>query len=83
MGWKVLPQFTVDASLRGVGSLYVSDDMAHQDYVLLDTKFTYKPFRFLEVFVTLDNMANARYTINRGYEMPGFTAMGGLKLSFF
>lgn len=83
VGWKVLPQFTVDASLRGVGSLYVSDDMAHQDYVLLDTKFTYKPFRFLEVFVALDNMVDARYTINRGYEMPGFTAMGGLKLSFF
>lgn len=27
-------------------------------------------------------MADARYVINRGYEMPGFTVMGGFKVKF-
>lgn len=34
------------------------------------------------VFVRLDNIADKSYVINRGYEMPGFTAMGGVKLRF-
>lgn len=82
VGWKPLERFTVDAELRGVGGLYVSEDMKHQNYALLDLKLTYKALRFLEVFATLDNITNASYTINEGYEMPGFTAMGGIKLHF-
>jgi iron complex outermembrane receptor protein len=31
---------------------------------------------------TLDNLTDKHYTINRGYEMPGFTAMCGFKLKF-
>lgn len=80
--WRVVPKFYVNAELRGVGDLYVSDDTRHQDYVLLNMKLTYKAFRFLDVFAVLDNIANVRYTINKGYEMPGFTGMGGLKLHF-
>ncbi len=79
-GWQALPKLHVDAELRGIGSLYVSDDMEHQDYVLLNMKLTYKANRFLDVFTTLDNITNVKYTINRGYEMPGFTAVGGIKV---
>lgn len=81
-GWQVLPKFHVDAELRGIGGLYVSDDMDHQNYTLLNMKFTYKVIRALELFATLDNITNTCYTINRGYEMPGFTGMGGFKLHF-
>lgn len=80
VGWQALPKLHVDAELRGTGGLYVADDVEHQNYVLLNLKLAYRPLRLLEVFATLDNLANVRYTINRGYEMPGFTAMGGLKL---
>lgn len=80
IGWQALPKLLVDAELRGIVGLYVSDEMEHQDYALLNLKLTYKAFRFLEVFATLDNITDTRYTINRGYEMPGFTAMGGFKL---
>ncbi len=45
-------------------------------------KLTYKAMSWLDVFATLDNITNTRYTINEGYEMPGFTAMGGVKLRF-
>lgn len=82
VGWQALPKFRVDAALRGIGGLYVADGMERQDYALLNMKLTYKALRFLEVSATLDNLTNARYTINRGYEMPGFTATGGLKLHF-
>lgn len=82
VGWQVVPKFRVDAELQGVGSLYVSDTVENQDYALLNMKFTYDVVRFLELFVTLDNITNTQYVINRGYEMPGFTAMGGFKLRF-
>lgn len=78
--WMALPKFYVDAEMRGVGGLYVSDDMEHQDYVQLNLKLTYKVFRPLELSVSLNNITDTSYTINRGYEMPGFNCMGGFKL---
>lgn len=80
--WQIVPKFRVDAELKGIGGLYVSDDMNHQNYALLNMKFSYQVIRVLELFATLDNITNARYTINRGYEMPGFNGMGGFKLKF-
>lgn len=82
VGWQALPKFHVDAELREIGGLYVSEDVEHQNYVLLNMKFTYKVIRGLELFATLDNLTNSNYLINRGYEMPGFTAMGGFKFHF-
>lgn len=82
IGWQALPKFHVDAELRGIGGLYVSDDVENQNYALLNMKFTYKVIRALELFATLDNITNTCYVINRGYEMPGFTAMGGFKCQF-
>lgn len=82
IGWQALPKFHVDAELRGTGGLYVADGMAHQDYTLLNMKFTYKVIRSLELFAKLDNITNTCYTINEGYEMPGFTGMGGFKFHF-
>lgn len=82
VGWQALPKFHVDAELRGVGGLYVYDDMDHQNYTLLNLKFTYKVIRALELFATLNNITDAGYTINRGYEMPGFNGMGGFKFHF-
>ncbi len=82
VGYEVLPQFTVDAELKGVGGLYVADDVEHQNYAVLNLRLVYKPARFIDLFVNLDNLTDARYMINNGYEMPGFTAMGGFKLKF-
>lgn len=81
-GWQALPKFRVDAELRGVGGLYVSDDVKRQNYALLNMKLSYKASGALELFVTLDNITDADYVINRGYDMPGFTAMGGVKCRF-
>lgn len=82
VGWQAIPKFRVDAGLRGTGSLYVADDVKHQDYVLLNMKLTYKVLPHVDLYATLDNLTNTRYTVNRGYEMPGFTGMGGVKMQF-
>lgn len=80
LGWQALKQLRLDADLRGVGGLYIADNIDHERYTLLNLKVTYQPFQFLEFFANLDNLTNTKYTIIHGYEMPGFTAMGGFKL---
>lgn len=82
IGWQALPKFHVDAELQGVGGLFVADGIDHQNYALINMKLTYNVLRWLELFANLDNITNTNYTIMRGYEMPGFTGMGGFKLRF-
>lgn len=72
----------LSADLKGVGSLFVSDGMRHRSYALLNFKIGYRICRHLQIFTRLENITDAGYVINRGYTMPGFTAMGGFKLSF-
>lgn len=81
LGWDAFPKARIDASLKGVGGLYVSDDIRHQNYAVLDLKLSYQVIRPLQLFMNLDNVTDARYMINRGYNMPGFTVMGGFRLS--
>lgn len=82
IGWQALRQLTVDAELKGVGGLYVAEDVKHQNYALLGVRVTYKPVKYFDLFVHLDNLTDAQYEINKGYAMPGFTAMGGVKVKF-
>ncbi len=79
--WTVIGPLVLAAQLRGVADLYVADDLHNQNYALLDVKATYSLTSFFDLFVRLDNITDARYTINRGYPMPGFTAMGGFRLT--
>ena len=76
--WKKLK---IAADLKGVGGLYVADDVKRQNYALLNLKLTYSICSYVDIFTRLENITDTRYTINRGYEMPGFTAMGGFKIT--
>lgn len=80
--WKPWRFLNVAADLKGVGGLYVADNIKHQNYALLNLKVTWDICRYVSIFTRLENITDARYTINRGYEMPGFTAMGGFKVRF-
>ncbi len=80
IGWQALKQFTVDAELKGIGGLYVADGVAHQNYALLGLRLTYRPIRQLDIFAHFDNLTDAKYMINNGYQMPGFNVMGGVKV---
>ncbi len=79
--WQALKWLNLCADLQGVGSLYVTDGMKRQSYALLNFKARFKVCRYVELFTRLENITDARYTINRGYPMPGFTAMGGVRIS--
>lgn len=80
--WRLISSFTLSAQLKGIARLYVAPDVATQSYALLNLKAAYQLLRPLQLTLSLDNITNARYVINRGYPMPGFTAMGGFRLSF-
>lgn len=78
--WRVCRSLTLNGALKGVGHLYVHPTVATQSYATLDVKATVAVLKYLDLFISLDNITDARYMINRGYPMPGFTAMGGFKL---
>lgn len=80
LGWDAFPKFHVNAELKGVDGLYVADGISHQTYATVNLRMVYKIMTRLELFVNLDNITDTDYEINRGYTMPGFTAMGGFKL---
>lgn len=80
--WRPWSFIGIDADLKGTGGLYVADGIDHQSYALVDLKITWDVCRYVSLFCRLDNITDARYMINRGYNMPGFTAMGGFRLSF-
>ena len=88
IGWQALKQLSVDAELKGIGGLQVGNVpkyagvVEHQNYALLGLRLTYKPVKYLDIFAHFDNVTDAKYQINYGYQMPGFTAMGGVKVKF-
>lgn len=82
VSWKPVSKLKVDAELRCIGGLYVSDSMADESYALVNLHASYSVLRFLDLFVTFDNITDTQYTINRGYQMPGFNFSGGFNLNF-
>lgn len=80
--WTPIRRLEVGADLKGVGDLYVAPDLHDQNYALLNMKISWELCRYVTVFARLENITDADYVINRGYRMPGFTAMGGFKLRF-
>ena len=77
----MIPRLRVSADVKGVSHLFVHQTVNEQSYALLNLKIDFEVWRHLSIFTRLENITDARYEINRGYTMPGFTAMGGFKLS--
>ncbi|MBQ0050123.1 MAG: TonB-dependent receptor [Bacteroidales bacterium] len=78
--WAALPRLVVNADLTGASRLFVADDVPLQAYALLNMRFTYKPLRLLDLFLQANNLTHARYSINKGYTMPGINVSAGFKL---
>ncbi len=74
-------RLNIAADLKGIAGLYVADDVRRQNYALLNMKLNFEICRYVAIFARLENLTDARYVINRGYDMPGFTALGGFTLS--
>ena len=80
--WHASDRLNISADLKGVGGLYVHESVDRQSYALLNLKVAYQACRYACVFMRLEDITDSRYVINRGYDMPGFTALGGVKLNF-
>lgn len=80
--WNAMPRLVLNASLTGVGQLYVAADVPRQNYALIDLKATFRATPFLDVFLVGENLTDARYCILKGYTMPGATVAGGAKIRF-
>lgn len=80
--WSVIPQLVLNADLTGVADLYVADDVAKQNYVLVNLRATYKPVKYIDIYVQSYNLADVHYCINKGYTMPGINISAGFKVKF-
>lgn len=80
--WRVTDRLNIGADLKGVGSLFVHESVSRQSYALVNMKASFKACRYADLFIRLENITDASYVINRGYDMPGFTALGGFRLNF-
>ena len=78
--WKIIKPLNVSAEIKGVGGLFVSEDMKRQNYALLNLRAEYTFNKYFSLFIRLNNITNACYMINRGYEMPGFNIMSGFQI---
>lgn len=85
--WRFVPKFLLNADVTGVDGLTVCHPVSKNverihSYALLNLKLTFTPYKMVDIFVQGNNLTNARYSINYGYEMPGTTVTGGFKLRF-
>lgn len=78
--WQIIKPLNVSVELKGVGSLFVSDEIKRQNYALLNIRAEYTFNKYFSLFLRLNNITDAHYMINRGYEMPGINVMGGFQI---
>jgi len=78
--WQAAPCFNIYADVKGVGSLYVDEGIKTQNYALVNVKATIDFTEYLQLFFRIENIADCKYLINRGYDMPGRTGFGGFRL---
>ncbi len=75
-------KWQISAQLRGARHLYIGEGEPHEHFATLGLKASYQVCPYVQLFAQADNLTNQRYTILKGYEMPGLTAMGGFKVTF-
>ena len=78
--WQIIKPLNVSVELKGVGGLFVAENIKRQNYTLLNLRAEYTFNRYFSLFLRLNNITDARYVINRGYEMPGFNILGGFQV---
>ncbi len=81
INWLPIKKLYIGADIKGISRLFVADSQPLESFAIANIKAEYKLFKQLTLMLRLENITDARYEINRGYRMPGFTAIGGFRLS--
>jgi len=77
--------FGIHVSSQYIEHLYTStlpQPVLTQSYALLNARLTARPMKYLELFVSGNNLLNQQYEINSGYPMPGINFNTGFNLRF-
>ena len=53
-----------------------------ENYYLLNARLSYQVLKFMNVWLSGDNLLNTQYEINYDYPMPGITVFAGIDLKF-
>jgi iron complex outermembrane receptor protein len=77
-------RFTLSAGTQVIDKLYLvtGSEPRTTSYTLLDARAAYRPLKWLEVFVSGDNLTGKKYETLVGYPMPGAIFTGGVSLNF-
>ncbi len=81
-----LNRWTLSANYQYIHNLYSvletrSVPAVTESYGLLDAKLSYRPLKWLDVFVKGENLTDKAYEIVYQYPMPGITVFGGINVS--
>ncbi len=81
-----LNKWTLSANYQYIHDLYskLEDKTVPaviENYGLLNAKVSYRPLRWLDVFVKGENLTDISYQIVNEYPMPGITVFGGINFS--
>lgn len=80
-----LNNIQLSASIQHIDHLNtVADGSAphFEDYTLFNAKISYRTGKYIEIFVSGDNLLNEKYETLRYYTMPGTTVFGGVNFRF-
>ena len=80
-----LNKWSMNVNYQYIHGLYLQLENAEkydiiENYGLLNVKVSYRPLKWLDVFVKGENLAGKTYQIVHGYPMPGITIFGGINL---
>ena len=66
-----------------IGGLYLNTNQPYNKeyYFLLNAKLSYKPIKYLLIFLKGENLTDHTYSINNGFPMPGFIMYGGININ--
>ena len=81
-----LNPWTLNVNYQYIHELYLKLDDAitsavTANYGLLNAKVSWRPAKWLELFIKGENLTGKNYAIVYGYPMPGMTVFGGVNLT--
>lgn len=75
--------FSFNFNAQHIQKLYLSTEPQNtltQSYTLLNLRLAFRPLNFLEFYISINNLLNQTYQINKGYPMPGINFDCGIKI---
>jgi iron complex outermembrane receptor protein len=86
--WYTAARFHHKKFAFKISGMYIRDlytrltPESKEQYYLLDARASYQVFKFMNIWVSGDNLLDQAYEINYDYPMPGIMVFAGLDLKF-